>query len=171
MDAQLTSGAGTFALTFKTAGKQTITAIDTRASLIATYAHVTVSAGVAAPGTERAPVAHGTPEATDYVSTVLSTNPVAYFRLEAANDTSLVGGFTSTFEGGATLESSGESSGAPICEPGNHSVFARRVHRLGQHNRCRNHRYNGKEPGRVGEPGAVAVQCARCRRHFFRWRI
>jgi hypothetical protein len=55
---------------------------------------------------------------TDYVSTVLATNPMAYFRLEAANDTSLVNGFTSTFQGGATLA----STGAPICEPNNHSV-------------------------------------------------
>jgi len=55
---------------------------------------------------------------TDYVSVVLSTNPIAYFRLEAANDTSKVNGYTSTFEGGATLA----TPGAPICEPNNHDV-------------------------------------------------
>jgi hypothetical protein len=55
---------------------------------------------------------------TDYISTVLSTSPIAYFRLEAASDTSKVNGYTSTFQGGATLA----SPGAPICEPNNHNV-------------------------------------------------
>jgi hypothetical protein len=54
----------------------------------------------------------------DYVTTVLSTNPVAYFRLQAANDTSQVNGYTSTFQPGATLA----TGGAPICDPTNQSV-------------------------------------------------
>jgi len=43
---------------------------------------------------------------------------VAYFRLRAASDTDLVGGYTSTFQTGATLS----TTGPPICEPGNTSV-------------------------------------------------
>src|SRR5271157_5685027 len=53
-----------------------------------------------------------------YVSTVVSTNPIGYFRLEAANDVSQVNGYTSSFVGGATLS----TPGAPICLPGNHAV-------------------------------------------------
>jgi Concanavalin A-like lectin/glucanases superfamily/Divergent InlB B-repeat domain len=54
----------------------------------------------------------------DYVTTVLSTNPTAYFRLQAANDTSQVNGYTSAFQPGATLA----TGGAPICDPNNQSV-------------------------------------------------
>jgi hypothetical protein len=54
----------------------------------------------------------------DYPSTVISTNPVVYFRLEAANDTSQVNGYTSTFQPGATLL----TPGAPICVTNNHAV-------------------------------------------------
>ncbi|HTW63505.1 MAG TPA: hypothetical protein VME17_02765, partial [Bryobacteraceae bacterium] len=120
IDAQLTGGAGTFALTFKTPGKQTITAVDSRASAIAaTSGPVAVGAGLAVlSGKERTPIAHSTPQPTDYVSTVLATNPVAYFRLQAANDTDIVGGYTSTFQPGTTLS----TSGPPICEPGNNSA-------------------------------------------------
>ena len=60
----------------------------------------------------------GGPAHADYPSTVLSTSPVAYFRLEAANDTSQVNGYTSTFQPGATLA----TPGAPICVVNNHSV-------------------------------------------------
>jgi len=55
---------------------------------------------------------------TDYVTTVLSTNPTAYFRLQAANDTSQVNGYASAFQPGATLA----TGGAPICDPNNQSV-------------------------------------------------
>jgi hypothetical protein len=54
----------------------------------------------------------------DYPSTVISTSPVAYFRLEAANDVSQVNGYTSTFQTGATLS----LPGAPICVNNNHAV-------------------------------------------------
>ncbi len=54
----------------------------------------------------------------DYVSTVLATNPIAYFRLKAASDTSQVNSYTSTFEGGA----SASSLDAPVCNEHGHSV-------------------------------------------------
>jgi len=54
----------------------------------------------------------------DYVTTVLSSNPIAYFRLQAASDTSQVNGYTSAFQPGATLA----TGGAPICDPNNQSV-------------------------------------------------
>jgi hypothetical protein len=69
--------------------------------------------------TGRAPIALTTSsQPIDYVTTVLSTNPVAYFRLQAANDTSQVNGYTSAFQPGATLA----AGGAPICDPNNQSV-------------------------------------------------
>jgi hypothetical protein len=60
----------------------------------------------------------GVPLRADYPSTVLSTTPVAYFRLEAANDFSLANFFASTFSGGATLL----QGGAITCASSNHSV-------------------------------------------------
>jgi hypothetical protein len=91
------------ALTLRTPGKQTIT--------------VAAAANPAITG--RAPIALTTSsQPIDYVTTVLSTNPVAYFRLQAANDTSQVNGYTSAFQPGATLA----AGGAPICDPNNQSV-------------------------------------------------
>ena len=59
------------------------------------------------------------PVRASYVSTVLAANPLAYFRLEAASDTSQVNGYTSTFSGtGATLA----APGAPIGIANNHYV-------------------------------------------------
>ena len=91
------------AVTLRTPGKQTITV-----------------AGAANPAiTGRAPIALTTAsQPIDYVTTVLSTNPVAYFRLQAASDTSQVNGYTSAFQPGATLA----AGGAPICDPNNQSV-------------------------------------------------
>jgi hypothetical protein len=60
----------------------------------------------------------GAASAQSYVSTVLGTNPLAYFRLEASPDTSLVGGYIGTFQPGATLA----ATGAPICIASNHSA-------------------------------------------------
>jgi hypothetical protein len=60
----------------------------------------------------------GAASAQNYVSTVLGTNPLAYFRLESSPDTSLVGGFAGTFLAGATLA----GTGAPICVTPNHSA-------------------------------------------------
>ncbi len=90
-------------VTWRTPGKQTITV-----------------AGAANPSiTGRAPIALTTSsQPIDYVTTVLSTNPVAYFRLQAGNDTSQVNGYTSAFQPGATLA----AGGAPICDPNNQSV-------------------------------------------------
>ena len=53
-----------------------------------------------------------------YPSTDISTNPIAYFRLEASSDVSQVNGYTSTFQPGAALA----IPGAPICVTGNHAV-------------------------------------------------
>ena len=135
-DAPLTRGVGTFVVTFKNSGSQNVAATDTLISKISASSDVLVSQTPADLRTAtalrtppdsrsglgaRAPIgvtskAQATP--TDYVSTVLSTNPIAYFRLEAASDTSQVNGYTSTFNGGTTLA----SPGAPICEPNNHNV-------------------------------------------------
>lgn len=139
-DAPLTHGVGTFIVTFKNSGSQNIAATDTLITKITASSDVLVShtpadlrtgtglrtpadsrSGLEARGPARGPIgvtakAQTTP--TDYISTVLSTNPIAYFRLEAASDTSQVNGYTSTFQGGATLA----SPGALICEPNNHNV-------------------------------------------------
>jgi hypothetical protein len=80
---------------------------------------ITVAAAANPAITGRAPIALTTSsQPIDYVTTVLSTNPVAYFRLQAANDTSQVNGYTSAFQPGATLA----AGGAPICDPNNQSV-------------------------------------------------
>jgi hypothetical protein len=60
----------------------------------------------------------GAADAQSYVSTVLGTNPLAYFRLEASPDTSLAGGYLATFHPGVTLA----GTGAPICVTPNHSA-------------------------------------------------
>lgn len=60
----------------------------------------------------------GAASAQSYVSTVLGTNPLAYFRLESSPDTSLVGGYAASFQPGATLA----ATGAPICVTPNHSA-------------------------------------------------
>jgi concanavalin A-like lectin/glucanase superfamily protein/List-Bact-rpt repeat protein len=121
-DAPLIEGVGTFSITFKTSGTYTIVAADTVISTIAATsdplpvrASKFVSASTA--GNAHVLLPRATPP-TDYVSVVLSTTPIAYFRLEAANDTSQVNGYTSTFQGGATLA----TPGAPICEANNHNV-------------------------------------------------
>jgi len=139
-DAPLTHGVGTFIVTFKNSGPQNLAATDTVISKITASADVLVSqtaadlrtvadlrtpaglrSGLGARGPARRPIgvtSKAQPAPTDYISTVLSTNPIVYFRLEAASDTSQVNGYTSTFQGGATLA----SPGAPICEPNNHNV-------------------------------------------------
>ena len=49
----------------------------------------------------------------DFVSTVDSTNPLAYFRLETANGSSQVGGYTTTYQNGASVASPGIATGEP----------------------------------------------------------
>jgi len=91
------------AVTLRTPGKQTIA----------------VTAATNASLTGRAPITlTSSSQPIDYVTTVLSTNPIAYFRLQAANDTSQVNGYTSAFQPGATLA----TGGAPICDTNNQSV-------------------------------------------------
>ncbi len=51
----------------------------------------------------------------DFISTVISTNPLAYFRLETVNGSSLVNGYTTTYVNGA----SEGSPGAIPSEPSN----------------------------------------------------
>jgi Concanavalin A-like lectin/glucanases superfamily len=63
----------------------------------------------------------GVAHASSYVTTVVSTNPIGYFRLEAASDTSQLHGYTSTFLGGATLTNLA-THGAPVCIANNHAV-------------------------------------------------
>ncbi len=48
----------------------------------------------------------------DFVSTVESTNPLAYWRLDSANSASTVNGYTTTYQNGATTTPSG--GGAPL---------------------------------------------------------
>ena len=126
-DAPLIDGVGTFSITFKTSGTYTIAAADTVISSIAAtsdplpvkaakLASATI-ANAASLGYAHLLLPRATPP-TDYISAVLSTNPIAYFRLEAASDTSRVNGYTSTFQGGTTLA----TPGAPICEANNHNV-------------------------------------------------
>jgi hypothetical protein len=118
-DAPLIDGAGTFSITFKTSGAYTIAAADIAISSIAAISDpLLVSAAKSGSGTIAGNKAILLPPPTDYISVVLSTTPIAYFRLEAANDTSQVNGYTSTFQGGATLA----TPGAPICEANNHNV-------------------------------------------------
>jgi hypothetical protein len=118
-DAPLIDGVGTFPITFKTSGTYTIAAADTAISRIAaTSDPLRVTAAKFASATIAGNKAILLPPPTDYISVVLSTTPIAYFRLEAANDTSQVNGYTSTFQGGTTLA----TPGAPICEANNHNV-------------------------------------------------
>ena len=49
----------------------------------------------------------------DFVSTVDSTNPLAYFRLETANGTSQGGAYTTTYQNGASVASPGIATGEP----------------------------------------------------------
>lgn len=49
----------------------------------------------------------------DFVSTVDSTNPLAYFRLETANGSSQVNGYTTTYQNGASVASPGIATGEP----------------------------------------------------------
>lgn len=49
----------------------------------------------------------------DFISTVDSTNPLAYFRLETANGSSQVGGYTTTYQNGASVASPGIATGEP----------------------------------------------------------
>jgi len=49
----------------------------------------------------------------DLISTVDSTNPLAYFRLESANSSSEVGGYTTTYQNGASVGSPGVATGEP----------------------------------------------------------
>ncbi len=49
----------------------------------------------------------------DFISTVDSTNPLAYFRLEAANGSSQVGGYTTTYQNGASVATPGIATGEP----------------------------------------------------------
>jgi hypothetical protein len=118
-DSPLIDGMGSFPITFKTSGTYTIVAADT---VISTIAAISDPLPVRASKLASASIAGNTtivlPPPTDYISVVLSTTPIAYFRLEAANDTSQVNGYTSTFQGGATLA----TPGAPICESNNHNV-------------------------------------------------
>jgi hypothetical protein len=118
-DSPLIDGVGSFPITFKTSGTYTIVAADT---VISTIAATSDPLPVRASKLASASIAGNTtillPPPTDYISVVLATTPIAYFRLEAANDTSQVNGYTSTFQGGATLA----TPGAPICEANNHNV-------------------------------------------------
>jgi hypothetical protein len=93
---------GRFTIKFGTPGEHNLTVTGTLAASLSGSVVIHLKGG----------------QNTDYVSVVLSTNPIAYFRLEAADDTSKVNGYTSTFQGGASLA----TPGAPICEPNNHNV-------------------------------------------------
>jgi hypothetical protein len=48
----------------------------------------------------------------DYPQAVLNSGPVAYWRFESVNDTSLVNGFTSSYQGDATV--TGAAGGVPL---------------------------------------------------------
>lgn len=56
-----------------------------------------------------------------YQQAVLNANPAAYWRFESVNDTSLVNGFTNSYQGNATVSAPG--GGAPLAgDPGNRAL-------------------------------------------------